>query len=183
MLFKLNFINNTQYNDIKLICLSELTVRFCTWSILSGLLIYITRSQWVTMPTALYIMGSSLSLLYLCSILGGFIKDQFFNEKQIISLGIIFISLGNMALLFPAIFYLGLGLLFTGAGMVTPNTPLLLSNVLNSRDKNAKAFTVFYGITNIGIILGPLIGGLAEQLFSWKGIIFLNETLIIIWLI
>lgn len=167
-------------NSLTLIYLSEMTVRFCTWTVLSGLLIHITKSEWVTTSKGLYIMGTSLSLLYLCSILGGFIKDRFFNEEQCIILGIFLIAAGNLGLLFLNTFYLALGILFIGAGMVTPNTPLLLSRILNNKENN-KAFTYFYGITNSGIILGPIIGGYVENFFSWRGVILLNEIMIIIW--
>lgn len=169
-------------NELKIIYLSELTARFCTWSILSGLLIHITKSEWVTSSTGLYIIGTSLSLLYLCAILGGIIKDRFFNEKQCIILGVFFIALGSMGFLFFNTLYFALGLLFIGTGMITPNTPLLLSQLSDNKNKeNNKIFTSFYGITNSGIILGPIVGGYVENYFSWSGVILLNEFMILIW--
>lgn len=167
--------------DIKLIYLSEFIARFCTWSIFSSLLMHITQSNWVTMPKALYIVGISFSLLYLCSMLGGYVKDRFFDEKKTIMLGIFLIALGNIGLLSSTFFYGGLGFCFIGAGMVTPNTPLFLSSLL--KNNNDKVFTIFYGITNTGIILGPIVGGFIGQYFLWRGVICLNEIAILTWIL
>src|SRR5690348_13359932 len=118
---------NTKNKTLHLIYLSEFIARLCTWSILSGLLLHVTESKWVNASNGLNIMGSCLSLLYLCSIFGGYIKDRFFNEEQTIILGIFVIGISSLGLLHFNTLYLGLGLLFIGAGMVTPNAPLLLS--------------------------------------------------------
>lgn len=167
-------------NDTKLVYLSEFVTRFCIWSVLSGLLVHLTQFHWVTMPKALYIVGISFSLLYLSSILGGVIKDHLFEEKIAITLGIFLIAAGNFFLLFSKTFFIGLGFLLIGAGMVTPNTPLLLSKWQGNNE--SKIFTYFYGISNLGIIMGPLIGGFLAQYFLWWSSIFLNEMFIFTWL-
>ena len=128
-----------------LIYFSEFTARFCTWAILSQLLMHLMSIKWRTEYQQLYIMGASLSLLYMSAILGGFVKDWLFTGKQVVLLGINLIGIGCLLLLINPIFlYSGLGLVLLGAGMVTPNTPLLLSSYVNSnREKN---FTILYAI-------------------------------------
>ncbi len=126
-------------------------------------------------------MGTSLSLLYLCSMFGGYIKDRFFNEEQTIIQGVFVIGIASIGLLNFNTLYLGLGLLFIGAGMITPNAPLLLSKY--DFQENNKTFTFFYGITNAGIILGPIAGGFIDHYFSWQGLVVLNELMIMIWLL
>jgi POT family proton-dependent oligopeptide transporter len=174
-----------KHKELLLTYLSEFTARFCTWALLSQLLVHLIAEHWGNMPQILYIVGASLSLLYLSAIIGGVVKDWLFTEKQIVLLGIVLIAVSNLVLILnPSTFYIGLGIIFLGAGLVTPNTPLLLSNILNSAhlDRN-KAFTFFYGITNSGVILGPILGGFVNQYYSWRGMLILNELIIMLWLI
>jgi proton-dependent oligopeptide transporter, POT family len=163
-----------------LVYLSEFTARFCTWSILSQLLIHLISIHWKTEAQQLYIVGASLSLLYMSAIFGGLVRDWLLPGKQVIILGIGLISIGSFLLfLNSALFYSGLSLALLGAGMVTPNTPLLLSSLTDTnRDKN---FTILYGVTNAGIILGSVLGGIINGYFSWKGVLLLNEGMILIW--
>jgi POT family proton-dependent oligopeptide transporter len=166
-----------------LIYLSEFTARFCTWSILSQLLMHLTSIHWKTEPQQLYVIGASLSLLYMSAILGGSIRDWLFAGKQVILLGIGLIGLGSLLLLSTtALFYPGLSLALLGAGMVTPNTPLLLSSLSLANKNQDRNFTILYGVTNAGVILGSILGGIINGYFSWRGVLFLNESMIMLWL-
>lgn len=162
--------------------LSEFTARFCTWSILSQLLMHLIGIHWKTESQQLYIVGASLSLLYMSAIFGGLLRDWLLHGKQVITLGVGLISIGSLLLLFnSALIYPGLSLVLLGAGMVTPNTPLLLSSLTDeNRDKN---FTILYGVTNAGIILGSILGGIINGYFPWKGALILNELIIFAWLL
>jgi dipeptide/tripeptide permease len=166
-------------NDCNLVYLSEFTARFCTWSILSQLLMHLTSIRWTTEAQQLYIIGASISLLYMSSILGGLIRDWLFVGKQVIILGIGLIAIGCCLLSNTTFFYPGLSFTLLGAGMVTPNTPLLLSSLSTNHNKS---FTILYGVTNAGIILGSVLGGIINGYLSWKGILFLNELIILLWL-
>jgi dipeptide/tripeptide permease len=117
------------------------------------------------------------------AILGGLIRDWLFVGKQVVILGIGLIALGCFLLLSNvAFFYPGLSLILLGAGMVTPNTPLLLSSLSSASTNHDRNFTILYGVTNAGIILGSVLGGIVNGYFSWKGVLFLNELMIMLWL-
>lgn len=164
-----------------LVYLSEFTARFCTWSILSQLLMYLISIHWKTESDQLYIVGASISLLYMSAIFGGLVKDWLLPGKQVVILGIGLISIGLLFLQYPAVFYGGLSLTLVGAGMVTPNTPLLLSSLEDAhRDKR---FTILYGVTNAGVILGSVFGGIVNGHFYLKGVIILNELIILVWFV
>jgi proton-dependent oligopeptide transporter, POT family len=173
------------HKEIALVYLSEFTTRFCVWTILSQLLIHLLKIHWAGEAGLLYIMGASLSLVYLSTLFGGLIKDYFFEEKQAVILGVALIALGNILLLSNThVFYVALGLVFLGGGMVTPNTPLLLSSLITLTHENrTRVFTIFYGITNAAVILGPIVGGFTAEYLSWQGMLVLNELIIGLWLI
>ena len=159
--------------------LTEFIVRFCTWSLLSQLLIHLTNMHWGNEPQKLYLIGASLSLLYINAICGGLTSDWLTCGKQTIIVGVGLIAAGNLLLVFnqPNL-YLGLVLVLLGAGMVTPNIPLSLSSLKSKDTAQDNAFTILYGVTNAGVILGSIIGGMISILFSWNSILFLNEAML-----
>lgn len=166
--------------DFNQVCLSEFTARFCVWAVISQLLVHLIHIHWKTASAQLYIVGISISMLYISAIFGGIIRDYLFDGRPVIMFGVGLIGVGSF-LLFPQfeLFYLGLGLLLLGAGMVTPNTPLLLSSF--SDVDREKPFTILYGVTNAGVILGSILGGFLEVYFSWEGMLILNEVIIALW--
>lgn len=160
---------------------SEFTARFCTWTVLSQLLIHLIHIHWQNTAAQFYIVGLSISLLYISAIFGGIIRDYLFDGQIVIMFGIGLIGAGSLLLLaHSAFFYTGLSLVLMGAGMVTPNTPLLLSS--SSNEKHEYAFTILYAVTNSGIILGSILSGFVQTYFSWECVLILNEFFIGIWL-
>ena len=172
-----------QHKEFYLVYFSEFVARFCTWTILSQLLIYLINTHWEETPSQqLYLVGASLSLLFISALFGGLIRDWLFVEKVVVILGMGLVAIGGLLLLASShFFYAGLGLTLLGTGMVTTNTPLLLSSTVNA--EREKLFTVLYAAINSGVILGSILGGVMNQYFSWKGVILLNESMIILWLI
>lgn len=167
--------------ECHLVYLSEFTARFCTWALVSQLLMHLMSTHWQTPSQQLYIVGASISLLYMSAIFGGLIRDWLLVGKQVVILGIGLIAVGCLLLLInPALFYSGLGLTLLGAGMVTPNTPLLLFSLVETR--RDRVFTILYGVTNAGVILGSVLGGIINGYFAWKGVLILNELMIMVWL-
>lgn len=168
-------------SELYQIYFSEFTARFCTWAVISQLLVHFIHIHWQTSAQQLYVVGVSISLLYISAIFGGLIRDYLFESQIVIMLGIGLISLGSLLLFsHTTFFYLGLSLTLLGAGMVTPNTPLLLSSFVDTNHENV--FTILYGVTNAGVILGSILSGFVQTYFSWKGVLILNEIMIVIWL-
>lgn len=161
---------------------SEFTARFCTWAVLSQLLVHLMHIHWKTSSEQLSIIGISISMLYLSAICGGIIKDYLSDGWVGVVTGIVLIGVGTALLNLKALFfYAGLSAVLLGAGIVTPNTPLLLSSL--SSDNRDQSFTVLYAVTNAGIILGSILSGFVQSYFSWRGVILLNESMIAIWLV
>ncbi len=165
--------------ELYLVYFSEFTARFCTWAILSQLLMHLIGIHWQTSTQQLYMVGAAVSVLYMSTMFGGFLRDWLLLGKFVVLLGIGLISLGCFALMASDhFFYAGLGLTLLGAGMVTPNTPLLLSLENTHSDR---AFTILYGVTNAGVILGSVLGGIMNEYFTWQSILLVNEAMVMIW--
>lgn len=172
-----------QGNGLPATYMSEFVARCCCWTISSQLLVRLIQLHWKHTPQQLYLVGAVLSLLFLCAIFGGVIRDWLFGEKSVMMLGIIVVFFGNIAFyLFPSAIYLGLALIFLGAGMVTSSTPLVVTD-LAKPEKKGRAFTVLYGFTNAGVILGSVVGGLLFKYASWDTLVGFNVVLTAITLV
>ena len=84
--------------------------------------------------------------------------------------GGIIIALGHVALAFKALtfFYLGLGLIVVGTGLLKPNISIIVGALYREGDSRRDAgFSVFYMGINLGAFLGPLIAGYLAQRVDW----------------
>ena len=118
------------------------------------------------------------SLVYLASVPGGWIADNFLGQRKSVLYGGIVIMLGHIALALHglAFFYAGLGLVVLGTGMLKPNISVMVGQLYSAEDKRRDAgFSLFYMGINLGAFLSPLVCGtlLAQgewfkgQLESW----------------
>ncbi len=164
--------------EFYLIYFCEFTARFCTWVIISQLLMHLLAMHWQTSSQQLYMVGASLSLLFISAIFGGIIRDWLGSGKLVVITGIGLIVVGGICLFSASsLFYVGLSLSLFGAGMVPPTTPLLLFSLINAEKVSDKSFTILYGVTNAGVILGAILGGIVHEYCGWHGVIILTEVI------
>lgn len=166
-----------------LVYLSEFTARFCTWTLLSQILLYLFAQRGFSMDRSIFVVGACISLAYLSTLVGGVVRDSALTEKQCVVSGLLLIGLGSVLLLSSLSFYAALSLTLLGAGLAVPNLPLLLSKTLGAQNqaRHSAVFTLFYGVTNISVILAPIIAGIVADAFSWMGVAVLNAGVIVIW--
>ena len=118
------------------------------------------------------------SLVYLASVPGGWIADNFLGQRKSVLYGGVVIMLGHIALALHGLvfFYAGLGLVVLGTGMLKPNISVMVGQLYSPEDQRRDAgFSLFYMGINLGAFLSPLVCGtlLAQgewfkgQLESW----------------
>lgn len=105
---------------------SEFTSRCCTWLLLSQLLVYLIDSHYANVSQQYFIVGASLSLIYLSTIIGGLIRDKLLTEIQTLLFGLCLLIASSLILLTSSNMYLGLSLVFLASGIITTATPLLI---------------------------------------------------------
>ena len=104
------------------------------------------------------------------AILGGLVADRFLGQYRSVLAGGIVIALGHFVLAFDILtaFYLGLGLIVIGTGLLKPNVSTLVGSLYAPGDARRDAgFSLFYMGINLGAFLGPLIAGYLAQRVSW----------------
>jgi POT family proton-dependent oligopeptide transporter len=121
---------------------------------------------------ALAFMSVYGSLVFMSSILGGWLSDRVFGPKNIIFYGGIMIMLGHILLAIPFLGLLGLFLsifaIVIGTGMLKPNVSTMVGKLYSKDDKRRdSAFSIFYMGINIGAFLSPLVIGYVQQHFGY----------------
>jgi POT family proton-dependent oligopeptide transporter len=84
--------------------------------------------------------------------------------------GGILIALGNFCLVIPntAAFYVGLGLIIAGTGLLKPNVSAIVGQLYAQGDTRRDAgFSVFYTGINTGALIAPLACGWVAQ-YNWR---------------
>ncbi|MDQ3282705.1 MAG: peptide MFS transporter [Acidobacteriota bacterium] len=112
-----------------------------------------------------YTMG-----VYAMAIPGGWIADRFLGLYRSVLWGGIIIAAGHFAMAFPSTqtFFLGLGLIVIGTGLLKPNVSGIVGTLYEKDDPRRDAgFSIFYMGINIGAVVAPLICGPLGQKVNW----------------
>lgn len=64
-----------------------------------------------------------------------------------------------------------------GVGIYMPQTLSILAVEYSDLKKRARAIGVWSGVASIGLVVGPLVGGVAVMLVSWRAGFFLSVVL------
>jgi POT family proton-dependent oligopeptide transporter len=121
--------------------------------------------------SAAAVYGTYTMSVYLLSILGGFIADNFIGARRAVLVGGIIIATGHftMALGNLVSFYTGLVLIAMGTGLLKPNISTMVGSLYRPTDERRDAgFSIFYMGINIGAFLSPLVTGYLAQSEGWK---------------
>ncbi len=117
------------------------------------------------------IYGTYTMSVYLLSILGGFIADNFIGARRAVLVGGIIIATGHYTMAFgnTVTFYAGLVLIAMGTGLLKPNISTMVGSLYRPTDERRDAgFSIFYMGINIGAFLSPLVTGYLAQSEGWK---------------
>lgn len=118
---------------------------------------------------ALY--GLYTAVVYMTNLPGGWIADKFLGARNAVFYGGVIIALGNFLLAIPGgtiPFYIGLGLISIGTGLLKPNVSTMVGSLYEPGDKRRdSAFSIFYMGINLGAFLAPLIAGWFGQRVNW----------------
>lgn len=116
--------------------------------------------------TATGIVGAYGGLVYLSTVLGGWLGDRVLGMERTVFYGGVVVMCGHISLaVLPGLTGVGVGLVLIalGAGALKANASSLLGTLYQDRDpRRDGGFTLFYLGINIGALTGPLITGLLQ---------------------
>ncbi|RDI66816.1 peptide MFS transporter [Nocardia pseudobrasiliensis] len=117
--------------------------------------------------TATGIVGAYGGLVYLSTVLGGWIADRVLGMERTVFYGGVVVMAGHIALaVLPGLLGVGVGLVLValGSGALKANASSLLGTLYDKGDARADGgFTLFYLGINLGAFIGPLITGVLQD--------------------
>lgn len=155
---------------------TEMWERFNFYGMRAILTLFMINSLRMNEGDAALIYGGFLGLCYLTPMLGGFISDRFFGNRNCIMLGGGMMAIGQFLLfasasvfssnlgLANALMWSALGIIIFGNGFFKPNISSMVGSLYPKHEKSKldSAFTIFYMGINIGALLSqwlcPMIG-------------------------
>jgi POT family proton-dependent oligopeptide transporter len=154
---------------------TEMWERFSYYGMRALLMLYMVGS--VSQPglgfgerRAATIYGIYTMAVYLSGIPGGWLADRVLGHYRAVLLGGIIIAAGHFCMAIPGLpfFYLGLGLIVIGTGLLKPNVSSMVGSLYTREDKRRDAgFSIFYMGINLGAFIAPLICGWLGQQSNW----------------
>ncbi|MEN9522854.1 MAG: hypothetical protein RL065_1231 [Bacteroidota bacterium] len=150
---------------------TEMWERFNFYGMRAILTLFMVNSLMMKEGDASLIYGGFLGLCYLTPMLGGFISDKFFGNRNCIMLGGLMMAAGQLMLFASAsvfgdnlslatnLMWAALFVIIFGNGFFKPNISSMVGSLYPKQEKSKldTAFTIFYMGINLGAFLGQLI--------------------------
>ncbi|TEA45962.1 peptide MFS transporter [Bacillus sp. BH2] len=125
----------------------------------------------IDQATATSIMAIYGSLLFMSSIIGGWISDRLLGASKTVFWGGVLIMVGHLILALPgSIITLFISMLFLilGTGLLKPNISSMVGNLYSESDtRRDSGFSLFYMGINLGALVAPLIVGTLGQEYNF----------------
>ena len=154
---------------------TEMWERFSYYGMRALLMLYMVGS--VQQPglgfgerRAATIYGIYTMAVYLSGIPGGWLADRVLGHYRAVLIGGIIIAAGHFSMAIPGLpfFFLGLGLIVIGTGLLKPNVSSMVGSLYTRDDARRDAgFSMFYMGINLGAFIAPLVCGWLGQTANW----------------
>lgn len=162
---------------------TELWERFSYYGMRAILILYMTSTaaqggMGLDVKQAASIYGTYTMAVYLTALPGGLIADYLTGARLAVFLGGLIIACGHFSMVFHSttFFYMGMGLIAIGTGLLKPNISAMVGGLYKEDDpRRDSGFSIFYMGINVGALLAPLaIGYLAKgesfkRFLTWMG--------------
>ncbi|WP_459501062.1 peptide MFS transporter [Bacillus sp. C1] len=121
--------------------------------------------------TATSIMAIYGSLLYMSSVIGGWISDRLLGSSRTVFWGGVLITIGHLILTLPsgtAALFISMVFLVLGTGLLKPNISNIVGSLYHESDsRRDSGFSIFYMGINLGALVAPLVVGTLGQQYNF----------------
>jgi proton-dependent oligopeptide transporter, POT family len=163
---------------------TEMWERFNFYGMRAILTLFMVNSLMMKEADASLIYGGFLGLCYLTPMLGGFVSDRFFGNRNCIMMGGLMMAVGQFLLFISAsvfssnlslantLLWTALTIVIFGNGFFKPNISSMVGSLYPKQEKSKldTAFTIFYMGINLGAFLGQLICPLVGDVKDATGV-------------
>ena len=137
---------------------------------IKGVFEWLVGRQLGVQPFSSLIYGTYTAFVYLTPFFGGMIADRYLGQRYSVIIGGVIMTIAELTLTIPTLFFLGLLLLIIGNGFFKPNISTQVGNLYKPGDSRIdRAYSIFYVGINVGAFFSPLIcGSLGENIgYQW----------------
>ncbi|HET8655180.1 MAG TPA: peptide MFS transporter [Longimicrobiaceae bacterium] len=117
------------------------------------------------------IYGLYTAFVYVVALPGGWIADNLLGQRRAVLWGGIIIAAGHFSMAVPGLptFYLGLGLIVAGTGLLKPNVSAMVGELYQGQESARRdaGFSIFYMGINLGAFFAPLVTGFLGEKINW----------------
>lgn len=117
------------------------------------------------------IMAIYGSLVYMSSVIGGWVSDRLLGSRKTIFYGGVLIMVGHIVLATPfgaGALFASIAIIVLGTGMLKPNVSEIVGGLYDKKDNRRDAgFSIFVMGINIGSFLAPYIVGTIGQTYNY----------------
>lgn len=121
--------------------------------------------------TGLSIMSIYGSMVFMSSIIGGWISDRWLGSQKTVFFGGLFIMIGHIVLATPfgvSALFVSIFFIVIGTGMLKPNVSDMVGHLYSKTDlRRDSGFSIFYMGINIGALVAPLVVGTLGQEYNY----------------
>ncbi len=165
---------------------AEMWERFSFYGMRGLLILYLTKHWLFSDGLASGIYASYAALVYLMPVVGGLVADRYLGFRKAVTIGAVLLCLGHLGMAYegePAqringavvqdelalqVFYLSLGLIIVGVGLLKPNISSIVGSLYGPEDtRRDSGFTIFYMGINVGAVLAALTCGYLGEVYGW----------------
>jgi POT family proton-dependent oligopeptide transporter len=154
---------------------TEMWERFSYYGMRALLILYLVAPESAGGPgfsvaTAALIYGIYTFGVYATGIPGGWIADRILGQYKAVLYGGILITAGHFSMALPGMtfFFIGLGLIIVGTGLLKTNVSTMVGSLYEDGDpRRDGGFSIFYMGINLGAFLAPLVVGTIGQRYGW----------------
>jgi POT family proton-dependent oligopeptide transporter len=115
------------------------------------------------------IYGLYTAFVYLTPLFGGMLADRYFGQRKTVIVGGLIMAVGELVLMVPSLFYVGLLLLIIGNGAFKPNISTQVGTLYPPGDlRRDRAFNIFYVGINLGAFLAGIVCGTIGETYGWQ---------------
>ncbi|TCM66561.1 POT family proton-dependent oligopeptide transporter [Acinetobacter calcoaceticus] len=157
---------------------TELWERFSYYGIRPLLILYMTAivsegGLGLDRASAAALIGLFAGSIYLMTIFGGWIADNWLGQSKSVWIGAVIIAMGHLSIALSAFldqffFYFGLVLIVLGTGLFKTCIAVIVGTLYSATDTRRDAgFSIFYMGINLGAFVAPLLTGLMVEQHGW----------------
>ena len=157
---------------------TELWERFSYYGVRPLLILYMAAmvSQGglgLDLPSASAIVGLFAGSMYLITVFGGWVADNWLGQSRAVWYGSSIMALGHISIALTAVasnffFYFGLVLIVIGSGLFKTCISVIVGTLYEAKDSRRDAgFSLFYMGINLGSFVAPLITGFIVKDYGW----------------